>query len=84
LELDLGDFQSVKNFTEKFKSKYERLDVLINNSSATYYEYEESEDGFERMFKVNYLGSVLLTHGLLGLIERSEDGRIVNVSSDGN
>ncbi|KXN68839.1 NAD(P)-binding protein [Conidiobolus coronatus NRRL 28638] len=82
MELDLGDFQSVRNFIKKFKSEYERLDILINNSSATYYEYEESEDGFERMFKVNYLGGVLLTHGLLELIERAEDGRIVNVSSD--
>ena len=31
-ELDLSDFESVKNFARNFKEKYTRLDVLINNA----------------------------------------------------
>lgn len=31
LRLDLGDLESVRAFAAKFKAKYTRLDVLVNN-----------------------------------------------------
>src|SRR4029078_8689917 len=43
----------------------------------------ESEDGFELRFAVNYLAPFLLTRLTLPLIERTEQARIVNVSSAG-
>ena len=44
---------------------------------------EESADGYELRFAVNYLSGFLLTHLLLPLIKKSAPARIVNVSSLG-
>jgi NAD(P)-dependent dehydrogenase (short-subunit alcohol dehydrogenase family) len=60
------------------------LDVLVNNAGVgTAGPREESEDGYELTFQVNYLGPFLLTRQLLPLLKRSAPSRIVNVSSAG-
>jgi retinol dehydrogenase 12 len=41
----------------------------------------ETEDGYETMFQVNYLSPFLLTNLLLDELYRSEQGRIINLSS---
>jgi NAD(P)-dependent dehydrogenase (short-subunit alcohol dehydrogenase family) len=62
----------------------ERLDVLVNNAGVgTAGPREESEDGYELTFAVNYLAPFLLTRQLLPLLKRSTPSRIVNVSSAG-
>ena len=38
-------------------------------------------DGFETCYQVNYLSHFLLTHLLLGELKKSEQGRIINLSS---
>lgn len=43
--------------------------------------FELSEDGFEMHLQVNYLGHFLLSVLLLPLLNRSAQGRIVNVSA---
>ena len=30
--MDLGDLNSVKSFTDKFKNKFSKLNILINNA----------------------------------------------------
>jgi NAD(P)-dependent dehydrogenase (short-subunit alcohol dehydrogenase family) len=44
---------------------------------------EESADGFELRFAVNYLAPFLLTHLLFSVLSRSVAPRIVNVASGG-
>ncbi|MBS3756850.1 MAG: SDR family NAD(P)-dependent oxidoreductase, partial [Desulfobacterales bacterium] len=44
---------------------------------------EESKDGYELRFAVNYLATFLLTHLLLPLLRDSAPSRIVNVASAG-
>jgi len=53
---------------EEFKKKYKRLDVLVNNTGASFSKREVTPEGFERNFAVNYLGPFLLTHELLDLL----------------
>ena len=61
-----------------------RIDVLVNNAGiGTAGPREESEDGYELTFQVNYLAPFLLTHELLPLLRQSAPSRIVNVSSAG-
>lgn len=72
-----------KNLIQKAVEKFSGIDVLINNAGITMYSlFEEIEDLsiFERLMRVNYLGSVYCTYYALPYLKRSR-GRIVAVSS---
>ena len=78
---DVSSKDSIRNFTKTFASKYNRLDVLINNAGAVFFKRQTTLDGFERTLAVDYLGPSLLTHELLPLLKSSAPSRIINVSS---
>jgi len=85
MELDVSSFNSIKNFCNEFKSKYQRLDVLINN--AAYFEhgkkgYQFSEDGIELTFATNTFGPFLLTELLKDLLSNSDDARVLNACTE--
>ncbi len=80
---DLGSLDQVRDLADSLSNE-ERIDVLVNNAGiGTARPREESEDGYELTFQVNYLAPFLLTRRLLPLIERSARARIVNVTSAG-
>ena len=81
LPLDLADLESVRAFAEAFAAKYDHLDALINNAGILGRRRAETKQGFEMSFGVNYLGAFLLTMLLLPLLEKSEQGRIVMMTS---
>jgi NAD(P)-dependent dehydrogenase (short-subunit alcohol dehydrogenase family) len=81
MSLDLSSLQSVRDFAEAFKQKYDRLDLLINNAGVMVPPYTKTEDGFELQFGTNHLGHFALTGLLIGIIRSTENSRIVNVSS---
>lgn len=78
---DVSSKESIRNFAKTFTSKYDRLDVLINNAGAVFFKRQTTHDGFERTLAVDYLGPFLLTHELLPLLKSSAPSRIINVSS---
>ncbi len=78
---DMSSLRSIRDFAREFKSRYKRLDVLVNNAGAFVYRRQTTADGYERTFAVNYLGPVLLTHELLPLLKSSAPSRIINISS---
>ncbi|MEA4914324.1 MAG: SDR family NAD(P)-dependent oxidoreductase [Christensenella sp.] len=81
LPLDLADLESVRAFAVAFAAKYDHLDALINNAGILGRRRVETKQGFEMSFGVNYLGAFLLTMLLLPLLEKSEQGRIVMMTS---
>ena len=81
MQLDLSDLGSVRQFAEGFRSKHERLDLLINNAGVMVPPYGKTAQGFETQFGVNHLGHFALTGSLLDLIVRTPGSRIVTVSS---
>ena len=82
MELDLMDLQSVKNFTIKFLSKYQRLDVLVNNAGIMALpKRATTKQGLEAQFGTNHIGHFLLTTLLLDLMKKSKQARIIIVSS---
>jgi len=78
---DLASLRQVRELAATFRARYDRLDVLVNNAGVFLARRTETEDGFETTFQVNYLSHFLLTHLLLDALERSEQGRIINLSS---
>jgi NAD(P)-dependent dehydrogenase (short-subunit alcohol dehydrogenase family) len=82
---DLSALDNVRRLAEEIQSDRDRLDVLVNNAGigGGQGQREESRDGYELRFAVNYLSQFLLTKLLLGLLQRSAPARIVNVASIG-
>lgn len=78
---DFSSHASIRNFAKDFRQKYDKVDVLINNAGAVVGERQLNEDGFEMMFATNHLGYFLMTHYLLDLLKKSDQGRVVNVAS---
>jgi NAD(P)-dependent dehydrogenase (short-subunit alcohol dehydrogenase family) len=82
---DLASLAEVRRLTATVQEATDRLDILINNAGigTAGGERQESVDGFELRFAVNYLAGFLLTSLLLPLLRASAPARIVNVSSAG-
>jgi len=78
---DLSSQADIHRLVDQIKQDYTRLDVLVNNAGGWFSEYQESVDGIEMTFALNHLNYFLLTGLLLGLLQESRSGRIVNVSS---
>lgn len=78
---DLGSVGQVHRLAETFRRRYSTLDVLINNAGVFLPTRTETEDGYEMMFQVNYLSPFLLTNLLLEELQKSEEARIINLSS---
>ena len=78
---DLSSLQQVRDLAAEFKSRYSRLDVLVNNAGAIMLGRQVSVDGIELTFALNHLNYFLLTNLLLDLLVASAPARIVNVSS---
>ena len=87
VRLDLSSIGSIQKFVEEVKSRYDLIDVLINNAGlAGNRENKKSEDGFEVVMATNYFGHALLNHLLLDLVKRAghvgdDCSRIILVSS---
>jgi NAD(P)-dependent dehydrogenase (short-subunit alcohol dehydrogenase family) len=85
---DLASLDEVRALADDVQRSTDRLDVLVSNAGigsgrpdAT--TRQESRDGHELRFAVNYLAGFLLTLRLLPLLRASAPARIVNVASLG-
>src|SRR3954453_6183051 len=81
LTADLASLAEVRGLAEKVYERADRLDLLINNagigSGGSGSSRQESVDGHELTFAVNYLAGFLLTALLLPLLKASAPSRIV-------
>lgn len=82
---DLSILSSVRNLAEIIKSKYEKINVLINNAGIYKRTRAVTVDGFEEMLAANHLGPFLLTNLLLELLQAAvqADGsaRVLNITA---
>jgi len=86
-QADLSSLASVRALADKVAADHKRIDVFISNagigSQNNGPQRQESADGHELRFAVNYLAGFLLAHRLLPLIKAAAPSRIVNVASLG-
>ncbi len=81
MQLDLADLASVHQFAAAYKTKYDRLDVLVNNAGIMIPPFTQTKDGFEVQFGANHLGHFALTGLLLDTLLATPQARVINVSS---
>ena len=87
-QADLSSLAGVRDLAEQVIAAEPRLDVLVNNAGIGGDvpgggARQESADGYELRFAVNYLATYALTRLLLPLLRASAPSRIVNVASIG-
>ena len=82
LVADLSSLSEVRRLAGLVRERYPRLDVLVNNAGAMFWNRSESADGIEKTFALNHLSYFALTNLLLPVLRNSTPARIVNVASD--
>ena len=81
IKIDLTSSSSIKEFVDVFKTKYSRLDLLINNAGLVSDTRQLTKEGVEKTFSANHLGHFLLTSLLKDYLIKSAPSRVINVSS---
>ena len=83
-ELDLSSLESIRSAADELRSKYDSIDLLINNAGVMMTPKSTTKDGFELQFGTNHLGHFALTNLLLDRVLAAPGSRIVTVSSAGH
>jgi NAD(P)-dependent dehydrogenase (short-subunit alcohol dehydrogenase family) len=81
MTVDQADLASIRRFADDLRSRFDRLDLLVNNASAILVRRSKTKDGFESHIGVNHLGSFALTGLLIDRLTATAGARIVNTSS---
>ncbi len=79
---DLASQEHIRRAAAEFLSWKRPLHILINNAGLVNQHFQESADGYEETFAVNYLAMFHLTLLLIDRMIESAPARIVNVASD--
>lgn len=77
--IDLANLSSVRQFADTIKSRFDSVELLMNNAGTMETGRHITVDALERTVSVNYVGPYLLTRLLLPLMH--EGSRIVNMAS---
>uniref|UniRef100_A0A8C6V7F9 Dehydrogenase/reductase (SDR family) member 12 n=1 Tax=Neogobius melanostomus TaxID=47308 RepID=A0A8C6V7F9_9GOBI len=80
--VDMSNMRQVWEFVETF-SQNNTLHVLINNAGCMINQRELTDEGIEKNFATNTLGTFILTKALIPLLKKATDPRVVTVSSGG-
>ncbi len=79
---DLTDQADVRALSDRFKTRFDRLDVLVNNAGAIFTKKVNTVDGFERTWALNHNAYFLLTTLLQDILRSTGDARVVSTASD--
>ena len=81
IEMDLGNLNSVKSFSDTFKENFNTLDLLINNAGIMACPETRIGNNWESQFAINHIGHFLLTNELINVMSDVEGARFVSLSS---
>lgn len=71
----------MEQFAEHVRGKFGHLDILLNNAGLILNERAVNEMGVEMTYAINHFGPFYLTYLLYPLLTKSNEARIINVSS---
>jgi NAD(P)-dependent dehydrogenase (short-subunit alcohol dehydrogenase family) len=78
---DLSLQSEVRKLALEVSKMFPRLDTLINNAAIVPAARQVTSEGMEMQLAVNHLAPFLLTNVLLEHLQKSEQGRVITVSS---
>ncbi|MEL6989255.1 MAG: SDR family NAD(P)-dependent oxidoreductase [Bacteroidota bacterium] len=78
---DFSDINAVKQMANKILEKVSKIDILINNVGIFKTSTTSGSKGFDVRLVVNYFAPYVLTNTILPLLKKSQNPRIVNLSS---
>jgi NAD(P)-dependent dehydrogenase (short-subunit alcohol dehydrogenase family) len=80
---DIADQQSVAKLAAFIEDRFGRLDVLVNNAGAFHLGdiTKATTEQFDEIVATNFRAPFLMTKTMLPLIEKSDGGRIINISA---
>lgn len=84
MQLDVTDDVSVRRLAESVEKRYGRLDILVNNAGVSEDPggaLDGDVEGMRETMDVNCFGALRVCRALAPVLRRSDDGRIINVSS---
>jgi len=86
IQLDVTDDNSVNTAFEEIANKTDVLDILINNAGINggkepYSVLEAKPEEFQAAFDVNVIGTSRVNKAFINLLKKSEEPRIVNLST---
>lgn len=89
LKIDVSKSDSIEKAVKQLEKNHDRLDVLVNNAGILHREEGLGSSTvlgvpapiLRETFETNFFGLVDLTQRLVPMLKKSENGRIVNVSS---
>lgn len=88
--LDVDDAKTHESAAQEIEEKFGKLDILVNNAAISIDKYENdvpvqasktSQEVFRKTFDTNFFNTIAVTQEFLPLVEKSDAGRIVFVSS---
>jgi len=82
LQCDLSSVKNIKQLSDEIKSRYSKIDVLLNNAGGANKTKQITSEGLEKTFATNKMNYFVLSTELIDIISESNDGRIINVASN--
>jgi NAD(P)-dependent dehydrogenase (short-subunit alcohol dehydrogenase family) len=79
---DLSKIEAVRRVGGEIASAEPRIDVLINNAGAMFYDRQVTVDGLERTFATNHMAYFVLTLALRPQLIAAAPARVINTASD--
>ncbi len=85
IKLDVTDTETLETAAKKIEERFGKLDILINNAGIIL-DWGQKPSAVDlnllkRTFDTNFFGAFATTKAMLPLIQKSDAGRIVNISS---
>ncbi|MCH9634031.1 MAG: hypothetical protein S4CHLAM7_07680 [Chlamydiae bacterium] len=83
IQIDVTQPKSIDLALALIQKKHATLDVLVNNAGVMHMGSfgDTSEKELRRIFETNFFGVSQVTKRALGLLKKSKDARVINISS---
>jgi NAD(P)-dependent dehydrogenase (short-subunit alcohol dehydrogenase family) len=86
VQLDVTDIHSIQSVRKTLEAKTNKLDFLINNAGISggfpQPASSVSSDTLRQVFDTNFFGTIHVTQELIELLKKSDQPRIVNVTTE--